>query len=299
MPLSFFRIRSLDRPHPPSIRARSPEADAMPLEPSPFVTRALLRSLVAGPLLVGDLPEADAFPHSDLRLPTELPPLSLEQKLGHLYEDALALLIEASPGYELLARNLQVQADAHRTLGELDFLLRDLGSDQLIHLELATKFYLAVPTDAGLTLPGPDARDNYFRKMERLRHHQLTLASRYRSHLPEVYGDEPILARHLITGCLFDSFEAAEPALPEFANPECRRGRWLPIDQLPQHFDPDTRFEIIPKPLWPVPLPLLGEIPLEPWSPDSPVERCAMLRVAGESVPWFVTPTGYPERPFS
>ena len=173
-------------------------------------TQPLLQSLVGGPLLIGDLPEACSFPYQDLEIPAAPTPLNLQQKLGYLYEDALGILLEASPRFDLLARNLQLHSDTQTTLGELDFLLRDLDSDLLIHLELATKFYLAVETPSGLALPGPDARDNYFRKLQRLRSHQLTLAQNHRSALPESYQHHPIVAQQLIYGCLFDHIDAAE-----------------------------------------------------------------------------------------
>ena len=261
---------------------------------------ALYRSLIEGPLLLSDLPEAVSFPQRELALPEgELPPLNLAQKLGHLYEDALAVLLEASPRYQLLTRNLPLRKDAQTTVGELDFLLRDHETDgRLVHLELATKFYLAVPdpTGEGFALPGPDARDNYPRKLDRLRSHQLGLASRYPELLPERYRHEsPPACRQLVYGCLFDHVEATRRVEPESAAPGGRRGRWLRIDELPAHFPLETtRFEVIPKPLWPVPFALLEGIPLERWTPSSSLERGIMMRVDGGSDPVFVMPAGYP-----
>lgn len=279
--------------------------------------RALFQSLVHGPLLVGDLPEAVTFPYHQLAVPTGLeadrPGLNLNQKLGHLYESALAVLLEASPRYDLIAQNLQLQKDAHTTVGELDFLLRDLSDGRLVHLELATKFYLAVRTEAGLKLPGPDARDNYFRKIQRLREHQLVLADKHRDVLAEAYRDEPIVVRQLIYGCLFERISMHEPGghapatsaerdggvspqrLLEYLNPDCRRGRWLSVDQCRDYFSADTELRVIPKTLWPVPLDFLDGIPLERWAPPAQIDRCVMLRVNDETAPYFVAPAGYPE----
>lgn len=256
-------------------------------------TQPLLLSLVQGPLLIGDLPEAISFPRHLLQLPAKATPLNTRQKLGHLYEDTLALLLEASPRFDLLARNLQLHTGDQITLGELDFLLRDLETDQLIHLELATKFYLAVDAPTGLALPGPDARDNYFRKLQRLRSHQLLITQKHHRALPPIYQDQTIVARQLIYGCLFDHIHASQPAAPEFALPHCRRGRWLLINECHDYFAPDTQLQIIPKALWPVPLSLLKDIPLKPWSPETPIERCQMLRVNDDPSPYFVTPPNY------
>jgi len=97
-------------------------------------------SLLEGPLLVGDLPEARVFSRKNWLPRVPKTALNLEQKLGHLYEDALALVL----GEDLLEQNLQLRKDIHTTVGELDFLLCSKNDGPLIHLELATKFYLAV-----------------------------------------------------------------------------------------------------------------------------------------------------------
>ncbi|MDG2124660.1 MAG: DUF1853 family protein [Verrucomicrobiales bacterium] len=260
----------------------------------PTTTHALLQSLTTAPLLVTDLPEAKTFDRHRLQLPADPPPLNHDQKLGHLYEDTLALLLESSPTFDLLARNLQLQGDAPATIGELDFLLRDRTTSQLVHLELATKFYLAIDTPDGLALPGPDARDNYFIKLERLRTHQLTLTKRHQHALPQPYRSRPVQIRQLIYGCLFDHIHSTRAATAEFINPHCRRGRWLTIGQCPTHVPTATRFQIIPKPLWPVPLQLLDNISLETWNPQTEIDRCLMLRVDSSNTPHFIPPSAYP-----
>ncbi len=256
----------------------------------------ILQSLISSPLLLGDLPEAPVFDQTTLSLPSFETPLNLDQKLGHLYEDALAILLEASPFYDLVTKSLQLHESGKTTLGELDFLLRDLHNGQLIHLELATKFYLAVETPEGLTLPGPDARDNFFKKLHRLRTHQLILPEKHCHALPEEFREESITTRHLIHGCLFDHIQSTTPATPDFINSLRRQGLWLTITELPRYFPTATRLEIIPKHLWPVPLPLLENLPLESWTPPDSLDRCIMLKIEGEEIPYFVAPADYPER---
>jgi hypothetical protein len=257
-------------------------------------SRSLLKSLVHGPLLVTDLPEAQTLGTNGLALPVAPSTLNLQQKLGHLYEDALSVLLRASPTFDVLEENLQIQEDAHTTVGELDFLLRKREGGQLIHLELATKFYLAAETGNGIILPGPDARDNYYRKLRRLREHQLVLTRTHQHCLPERYREEAIIVKQLIYGCFFDHVNASKQASPDFANRHCRRGRWLHAHECVDYFSPGTRLEIIPKPLWPVPLKLLQGIKLERWSHEQPVDRCLMVRVANERTPYFIAPSGYP-----
>lgn len=259
------------------------------------IANALLRSLLESPLLIDDLPEAPSLSRTHLALPNTIPALNLHQKLGHLYEDALAILLRESPTLDLLKENLQIRRDIHTAVGELDFLLREKSTGNLIHLELATKFYLAVDTPDGLTLPGPDARDNYRRKLTRLRNHQLTLPSRFPDYFPETYRSEAIETKQLIYGCLFDHIHANELANPEFISPTCRRGRWLHQYELSSYFPKETQFQLIPKHLWPMPFNLLTDIPLESWQPNEPIDRCLMIHAGVDPAPYFVSPDSYPK----
>jgi hypothetical protein len=255
---------------------------------------ALIQSLLVSPLLVGELPDAERFDRQSLVAPAQGDALNFNQKLGHLYEDALASVLDSSPDFELLERNLQIQQDAHSTLGELDFLIR--GSDgQLTHLELATKFYLAVKDNNGVRFPGPDSRDNYDRKIRRLLSHQLSLTKRHKSVLPPAYREAHIAVKHLIYGCLFDHISDRQMNSPAYINPECRRGKWLRNKEVAGHFSDETEFYHIPKHLWPVPITLLEDIPLKKWRPDTPVDRCQMLRIAGADCPYFIAPDEYPQ----
>ena len=269
----------------------------MILELDPHITsHALYRSLVESPLLVGALPEADVFSKGYLEISELIPELNFQQKLGHLYEDALAYLLEVSPRVELLEKNLQVQENRQNTFGELDYLLRDLESGTLVHLELAVKFYLAVETDDGMVFPGPDARDYYYRKLSRLREHQLVLTRKYRNHLPEIYQREDVETQQLIYGCLFDHLNSEELSKPDFISPKCRRGRWLYQDELTDNFINGREVSIVPKPLWPVSLEVLQGIALEQAELPISEPRCMMVMIAGELCPYFVVPNDYPVR---
>jgi hypothetical protein len=255
----------------------------------------LIRSLLDSPLLVGDLPMAAQFDRRGLSASTDIIELNFDQKLGHIYEDALASLLTSSSDIELVERNLQIRTDIHTTVGELDFLIRRSGGT-LTHVELATKFYLAIETEDGFAYPGPDARDNYQNKIERLLSHQLTLIERYKSDLPAAYRDETIDVKQLIYGCLFDHIGQTKRGSPPFCSPTCRRGKWLRHGEVPDHFPANSQFNLIPKYFWPVPTERLTNIKLERWYSSEPFERCVMICVEGDSLPYFVTPNEYPNQ---
>ncbi len=258
------------------------------------ISKALFQSIRGSPPLITDLPEAPTFAYHSLIPPRETKPLKLQQKLGYLYEDALAAMLEATPAYDLAARGIQIRREAGHTLGELDFLVRDLASDRLIHLELAVKFYLAVEAENEFLLPGPDARDNYHKKLEKMRSHQLLLVEKYRDLLPEEFQKEPIVAEQLVHGCIFDHIHASKPVETEFLNPNARRGKWLHVNDCEDYFGTDARLEIIPKPLWPVPLEILEGVELKIWEMDPAMDRCVMVRVDAKKFPYFIAPNSYP-----
>jgi len=264
---------------------------------SDIVSKALFQSLIEGPLLLEDLPEGTAFPCHSLVPPKEATALNFQQKLGHLYEDALAVMLGSTPRYDSLAQGIQIRQEAGHTLGELDFLVRDLVSDRLIHLELAVKFYLAVETESGILLPGPDARDNYFRKLEKMRSHQLVLVEKFRDLLPEKFREEEIVVQQLVHGCIFNHVNASRPVEAEFLNPKGRRGKWLHAEECAEYFGKNALLEIIPKPLWPVPLEIMKAVELEKWKPDEAMDRCVMVRVGARKedghLPYFIAPNGY------
>ena len=258
------------------------------------ISQALFQSLIGAPPLITDLPEATVFCHHSLVPPHDSPSLNFQQKLGYIYEDALAVVLDATPAYNLLSRGIQIRKKAGHTLGELDFLIKDLALDSLIHLELAVKFYLAVEIGNGFLLPGPDARDNYFRNLEKMRCHQLLLVEKYRNLLPKEFREKKIVAQQLMHGCIFDHVDASRPVESEFLDPNGRRGKWLHVGDSIEYFGRNTRLEIIPKSLWPVPLELIEGVELENWEANPAMDRCVMVRADAGMTPYFVAPYGFP-----
>ncbi|EHP39536.1 hypothetical protein OR16_31059 [Cupriavidus basilensis OR16] len=115
-------------------------------------------------------------------------------RLGRHAERLLQFTLEHTEGLELLAANLPVRrAGAHgvQTLGELDFVWRDVASDATVHWEMAAKFYLLVepaadgaprgggPGAAALDrhcFVGPNLVDRLGDKLEHIVRRQLSLS---------------------------------------------------------------------------------------------------------------------------
>ncbi len=99
--------------------------------------------------------------------------------LGKRIEFFFEYCIETSKSYEVIAKNLQVFKEKI-TIGELDFLIRDLQNDKVIHIELIYKFYLYDPSmsqelDRWI---GPNRKDSLLQKVDKLKNKQLPLLFR-------------------------------------------------------------------------------------------------------------------------
>jgi hypothetical protein len=263
-------------------------------------TNALLLSLRDAPLLVADLTQAASLDRALLGLPTSAMRLNANQKLGHLYEDALHLLLSAADQLEVLADHVQVFDRNQITLGEMDYILRDVRTQQVFQLELAVKFYLGVPTADGWEFPGPDPHDNWQRKLQHMRTHQLSLAQRPEAQelLRERWCCGEVEVRQLIYGCIFYPMGAVECPLPESLRPECRKGRWLYVQEWERFFAGISEVCIVPKPLWPVEMTvaLRDSLPRASVSAlyAASAQRCVMFVLPDAAEPHFLVPNHWP-----
>jgi len=103
--------------------------------------------------------------------------LPIDRRLGHLVEHVVSEAIEASSNFEIIAENIQLVEDK-QTIGELDFIVRDLHNLDVIHLELAYKFYLYDPSISGKEMEnwiGPNRNDSLVEKLKKLNERQFPL----------------------------------------------------------------------------------------------------------------------------
>ena len=119
-----------------------------------------------------------SFSLSSLGLPAKLAvELPTNLRLGHLAEKAVSELLKTSSNYEVLHENLQI-IEERDTIGELDFIIQEVESAQVIHLELAYKFYLYDPQ---LSLKpincwiGPNRNDSLIEKLDKLKEKQFPM----------------------------------------------------------------------------------------------------------------------------
>lgn len=176
------------------------------------------------------------FEFSDLAFPSFIPQAIPQNiRLGHQVEYIFKQLLDHSDSYDLILHNLQIK-DEKRTLGEIDFIIRDQAKNKLIHVELTYKFYLI---DTEITEPinqliGPNRRDTFMLKKEKIKNVQFPL-------LHSVEGiqalcDININHHDLEHQCCFKA-QLYKPYLSKdidlgYVNSDCIVGSWLRLDDL-------------------------------------------------------------------
>ncbi|WP_154180286.1 DUF1853 family protein [Vibrio furnissii] len=105
-------------------------------------------------------------------IPTEWPVYQGNQRLGFLYQYLCQQLFTATPRYNAVSEEIQLN-QAGRTLGSLDFIVKNRRTEQYEHWEVAVKFYLL---HQGLWY-GPNAQDRLDLKLAHMLEHQLPLSA--------------------------------------------------------------------------------------------------------------------------
>lgn len=149
--------------------------------------------------------------------------------LGPYFELLWKYYLTHHPSYKLIASNLQIH-EKGKTIGEFDFLVYDTLYQEYLHQELAVKFYLGYPSGKKALWIGPQTVDRLDKKMDRLLTHQLTL-----SELPAAKSVLQEMNIHrlkhqlLMKGYLFQPAHLNDLPLPDYVNPNCLKGRWIPL----------------------------------------------------------------------
>ena len=178
------------------------------------------------------------FPKMEMNL-LQLENISTNLRLGHQMEYVFKQLIEKSKLYQILIYNLQIENEK-RTLGEVDFILNELATGNLIHVELAYKFYIIDKTQTSPIhrLIGPNQRDTFFDKKEKILNSQFPLL--HSKEGVEILADQKIDVTSLThQSCfkaqLFQHFNSSVVDTEVFNN-NCIVGSWLKFDEMEQAY---------------------------------------------------------------
>ena len=194
------------------------------------------------------------FPRINLKLfqPQALPG---NIRLGHQMEYVFKQLIEFSETYEVVLYNLPV-SDNTRTLGEIDFILKDKTRNKLIHVELTYKFYIIDPEiiDPIERLIGPNRRDSFLLKMEKIKNVQFPLlhSEEGAKALSKIDVDHTkVVHQCCFKAQLFQPFGSDTPTIGSL-NKDCFVGYWLRFADLNKSEFANTEYYIPSKSEWPI-----------------------------------------------
>lgn len=164
-------------------------------------------------------------------------------RLGLRFEALIAYWLGISPNFTLLAKNLQVIIEGH-TYGEVDFLIQNTASQEVIHLEVALKFYLGTtPYNDPYRWFGTNTQDQLGKKVDHLKSQQTQI---YKQHT-KFFNDLgfTIDKQHcLLKGRLF--YPPSINTSPQGVALNHLKGYWI---QAPEVVDSDRLYSI-EKPLW-------------------------------------------------
>lgn len=182
--------------------------------------------------------------------------------LGKRMEFFFQQWIKSSPRYDLLAHSIQLIKDK-QTLGELDFLVEEIETKQIIHIELVYKCYLWDPKlskNLQEALAGPNYKDFFHWKQEKLVHQQFPLLHQeitqksLKNLFPWIDVDK-IQQQTCFKAQVF----VPENKIPDEAwfNSDCIVGNWYKLEEFKAKNWEGCQFHIPYKFLWPC---LLNEV---------------------------------------
>lgn len=173
------------------------------------------------------------FPEIDLKR-FEAKPIPKKIRLGHQMEYVFKQLIAYSPKYDIVLHNLPVK-NGKRTIGEIDFILRDTLTRKLVHVELTYKFYIINPeiSEPIHRLMGPNKRDMFYTKIEKIKNEQFKLLHSkegIKALSSNEIAHEDIVHQTCYKAQLFAPLKERKSATIRPLNRNCISGYWLHFD---------------------------------------------------------------------
>ena len=165
--------------------------------------------------------------------------------LGKYFEMLIQFIFEHYDRFELIVKGLQV-LKYNRTIGEIDFIFKNLSDNKTTHLEVAVKYYMGYKSSAKHSMwIGPNGMDNLAGKIQKFSV-QLSMSG-----LAEELNDlnpASFKKKVMLKGYFFNHIKSEQ--LPHFCNQEALIGKWLYISELDKIIKPKSNYMIVPKRLW-------------------------------------------------
>ncbi len=180
------------------------------------------------------------------------------RSLGRYYESLWTYFFQHDKQYQLISLNLPVRENS-KTIGEFDFIIKDINNDFFIHHEVAVKYYLFFQSHKSQTVNdknnwlGPNSKDTLQKKWAHITQHQSQLSehSCAKKELSNI-GINKIKKTLAIKGYLFtpsDIGKSNKNAPTDFNN-ENNLSQWFTINNFLLAQNPNKTLAFIPKKRW-------------------------------------------------
>lgn len=176
--------------------------------------------------------------------------------IGLQAEACFEAFLKVSKNYKLLSANLQIQGEKE-TLGEIDYIVQNIKTNQVIHIELACKFYLfdkdAFASEEEKWI-GPNRKDSLFEKLEKIKHKQFPILQKDETieTLKSLDIKTPSVQKLCLKAFLFIPKEMKTQDFP-INYQECIVGQWIKFENFDKE-DKTAVYAIPNKKEWLLPL---------------------------------------------
>lgn len=175
--------------------------------------------------------------------------------LGKRFEKLIHYFLSNVPETSLLESNIQV-FQKHKTLGEIDFIFKELDTHSLMHLEVACKFYLQIANSTTWqSFVGPNGKDTLRNKIKTTqRQLQLSKNPLFLEQFPQ-FDEEEIQSNALIKGFIFHHFKKIPYSKkPMRANKNYNAGWYAFASEIKSFLAPNNSWIILERRNWLNPL---------------------------------------------
>ena len=165
--------------------------------------------------------------------------------LGKYFEMLIQFIFESYEDFALITKGLQVSKN-NRTIGEIDFIFKNLRDNTTTHLEVAVKYYMGYKSSAKHTMwIGPNGMDNLAGKIQKFTT-QLSMAG-FAEELNDL-NPASFDRKVMLKGYFFKHISSEQ--IPHYCNPDALIGEWLYVSELDKIIGSNGKYVIVPKRLW-------------------------------------------------
>ncbi|MCK5907305.1 MAG: DUF1853 family protein, partial [Flavobacteriales bacterium] len=171
-------------------------------------------------------------------------------RLGRYFENLLLFYFNFHPNIEVIEFGKQIFS-GKRTIGEMDFILKNISTGQIVHLETALKYFAKEKDRTNFhSYICPNGSRTFGEKIDKIFSKQLKItetpeAMEFLKSI-DVY---PVKSFHFIKGTLFYHPDEADAVINERLNPLHLKGWWIYYKEI-ESLSNNSKYKLVHKLKW-------------------------------------------------